>query len=444
VARTGSFTVADLRGFVVVSFTSFWAEFGWLNLLFPPAVYVVLAAVCGLGLAGALAELWRERKNYGPGFWMVTLALLAVYVSLLRYIQTINASGYQGRLLFPAIPSLALLLVLGLARLAGRRWTRPVLATLGGGLLLLAVTALAGLIRPAYAPPGLYEPGTLAGRLVQPCLRFGDQVELAAYHFDPPAVRPGETLQVTLHWHALADRPQPPALAVGLQGQTRRALAGDTLPTQGWRRGKMFTTHHSLTIPDGAQPARGLLSLEWRDDEGESLPVSTVRGRSLGDAAELGGFKIAPPPTAASPQYPTTAFFGQFVALRGYDLLATSARPGETLNLTLHWEALAPASADYTVFSHLIDAQGHPVAQADGQPLGGVYPTTIWEAGERIADQRSISLAGDVPPGDYSLGVGWYLLETGERLPATGGDGNRLPGDMAILGTVRVEKEEAQ
>lgn len=436
VARTGPFTVADLGEFLAVSFTSFWAEFGWLSLMFPSVVYVILAAVSGLGLIGALAELWQRRKARNPALWLIVVAALAVYVSLLRYIQTINASGYQGRFLFPALPSLALLLAMGLARLAGARWARPVLAALGGGLLLLAVIALWSLIRPAYAPPGLYEPATLPG-LAQPCLRFDDQVELAAYKFTPQAVRPGETLQVTFHWHGLADRPQPPALAVQLLDQDRCPLTEDVLSVQAWHHGDLFTTHHGLVVPDDAQPVGGILAVQWRD--GEVLPVSTARGYALGDAAELGSFKIAPAAIAVAPQHLTMAFFGEFAALRGYDLSTAEVCPGDTLNLTLHWEAMAPADADYTVFAHLLDAGGHPVAQADGQPLAGAYPTTLWDAGERIADERTIPLGSDVSAGDYRLGVGWYLLETGQRLPATDVAGNRLPNDMTILRVVRVQ-----
>lgn len=440
VARDGPFAIADLHEFIVVSFTSFWAEFGWLSLLLPPIVYVVLAAVCGLGLVGTLAELWQRRKARNPALWMVVVTVLVVCVSLLRYIQTINASGYQGRFLFPALPSLALLLALGLARLAGRRWARTVLAALGGALLLLAVTALWGFIRPAYAPPDLYEPATLPG-LAQPCFRFDNQVELAAYQFEPLSIRLGETLQVTLYWHVLADQPQPPVLTVRLLGQGRHSLAEDAQSVQAWRHGDLFTTRHSLTVSDDVQPVQGLLAVQWHADN--ALSVSTARDRAVGDVAELGGFKIAPAVSAAAPQYPTAALFGKFAALRGYDLPVAETRPGEALGLTLHWEAVAPVDANYTVFVHLLDAEGRPVAQADGQPLGGAYPTTLWDAGERIADGRIILLGGDLPVGDYRLGVGWYLLETGQRLPATDAVGNHLPNDMAILETVHVSKGDS-
>jgi hypothetical protein len=226
---------------------------------------------------------------------------------------------------------------------------------------------------------------------------------------------------------------------VRLLDQDRRSLAEDVLSTHTWRHGDLFATHHDLVVPNDTPPVRGILAVQWHD--GEALPVSTARGHALGDAAELGGFKIAPAASALIPQHPTAAFF-EFVALRGYDLSATRVHPGEMLNLILHWEVLAPVDTDYTVFVHLLDAKGRPVAQADGQPLAGAYPTALWDAGERIADRRAIPLGNTVPAGDYRLGVGWYLLEAGQRLPATDDAGNRLPNDMAILGQVHVVNRE--
>ena len=80
---------------------------------------------------------------------------------------------------------------------------------------------------------------------------------------------------------------------------------------------------------------------------------------------------------------------------------------------------------DYTVFVHLLRADGEFVAAFDAKPLGGLYPTSVWEPGELIADARELAL--DVPPGDYLLQSGLYELESGARLPVTGaataGDG---------------------
>src|SRR6185295_5978709 len=70
--------------------------------------------------------------------------------------------------------------------------------------------------------------------------------------------------------------------------------------------------------------------------------------------------------------------FGERVRLRGFELDASAARPGGTLGATVYWPALGRADADSTVFVHLVGEAPQPVAQADGPPAFGMYPTTAW------------------------------------------------------------------
>jgi hypothetical protein len=67
------------------------------------------------------------------------------------------------------------------------------------------------------------------------------------------------------------------------------------------------------------------------------------------------------------------------------------------------------------------------MAQADGPPLAGWYPTSWWSAGELIKDVRPFPLPPDMRPGQYNLVVGFYDLLSGERF-----------GSEYFLGTVEV------
>jgi hypothetical protein len=79
----------------------------------------------------------------------------------------------------------------------------------------------------------------------------------------------------------------------------------------------------------------------------------------------------------------------------------------------LQWHALAQPAADYTVFVHALDSSGKVIAQADGPPLGGDFPSGTWLPGETVLDHHALSL----PPGTYTLEVGLYELVTLQRLP---------------------------
>lgn len=104
-----------------------------------------------------------------------------------------------------------------------------------------------------------------------------------------------------------------------------------------------------------------------------------------------------------------SANFGGLVRLVGYDLNLDRAYPGGRLPVTLYWQPLGPIPASYHVFTHLEGDRLY--AQADGVPVCWTYPTDVWRPGQIIADQHSIDLPADLPPGGYPLAVGLYLPE---------------------------------
>ncbi|MCQ3979495.1 MAG: hypothetical protein DPW09_39255, partial [Anaerolineae bacterium] len=124
-----------------------------------------------------------------------------------------------------------------------------------------------------------------------------------------------------------------------------------------------------------------------------------------------------PQPLALDPANPVEANFDNQVRLMGYTVEPLQPAPGESLRLTLYWQALAPLPYEYTVFVHLRQADGGTVAQADHRPLDNLYPTPLWPVGETIRESSQLALPAALPPGSYELWVGLYRLETGERLP---------------------------
>lgn len=150
-------------------------------------------------------------------------------------------------------------------------------------------------------------------------------------------------------------------------------------------------------------------------------------------------YKLMGPPPPPEPSRPIAdGTLGDVVRLAGYDLPEPlHLVPGATLPLTLTWESLASTGNDYTVFVHLVGADGRPLAQVDSQPLGGDYPTSYWDVGERLADPYRVSIPVDLPPGEYALLTGMYLLSTEERLPLLG-EGGGAVGDSIPLGRLTV------
>jgi hypothetical protein len=107
-----------------------------------------LSVAAAVGLVMQL----RQQPPLRTPVALLALAIVAVAVGIWRY-SLLALGTDQGRLLFPALGPLALLLALGLAG-----WTPPrggvwLGSAVVAGLGALALFGLAGVIRPAFAPP---------------------------------------------------------------------------------------------------------------------------------------------------------------------------------------------------------------------------------------------------------------------------------------------------
>jgi hypothetical protein len=119
-----------------------------------------------------------------------------------------------------------------------------------------------------------------------------------------------------------------------------------------------------------------------------------------------------------------------------------SAQPGDIVNVTLAWEALAKAEESYTVFVHLIDGNNVPYVFLDYTPLGGSAPTHLWIPkwlpGQRYTDPYRLPIPENLPSGTYYIEVGLYEMVSGRRLHRSDSMGN-LNGDRYILGPITVQ-----
>ena len=165
-----------------------------------------------------------------------------------------------------------------------------------------------------------------------------------------------------------------------------------------------------------------------------------------GEWADYLIYQVPAGATATAPRQHTEAVFGGAVRLVGYDLSAPAVRPGDTLTVTLYWQALQAPLPDYSMFVHLylpggdIGAAGvspQPVAQNDGAPCGQTFPTPRWQPGEIVVDERALTVPADYPFGSASLGLGMYAWPSLERLPLAGAS-QPLPDNRLSLGAIKI------
>lgn len=103
--------------------------------------------------------------------------------------------------------------------------------------------------------------------------------------------------------------------------------------------------------------------------------------------------------------------------------------------LTLAFTALKPAALDYTIYAHLIDADGTYITGWDALPAAteySYYSTRFWEAGEVVRHRIRLDIPADVrleSGAQYRIRVGFYdVFADNARLPLQSPDGTTDDG----------------
>lgn len=274
-------------------------------------------------------------------------------------------------------------------------------------------------------------------------------IQLARYELDRKSYQPGDTLHLTLWWKALGKLQEDFTIFAHLLSHNGDMVAqkdsppqrGD-YPTTEWTPGEVIEDQREMFIPAEAPPGKYKLEIGmyWAQDM-RCLPFLDMNANPT-EGLILAPVKVVTAEAliaseALSVQYPHRINLANKVTFLGYDLNREVLMAGETLRLTLYWQAQRRMDEDYTVFVHLLDREGQIQAQRDNQPLDGAYPTSIWDKGEIVKDEYELSIPPDVSPGDYQVEVGMYLLSTMERLKVLTEDGE-AEGDRILLTEVHV------
>jgi 4-amino-4-deoxy-L-arabinose transferase-like glycosyltransferase len=421
----------------------YWGNFGGLNVPMAPWVYTALnvsVIVAGLGLAVTLLQ----SRMWNLPFAVCLLWALGVFVPWVQWARVTWSS--QGRLIFAALPVWSMLLALGLGGWLPHRWRRWVLSTFALFLLGLSVAAPFVWIRPAYALPKRLSDAQVAAIPHRLDVDFGDAMRLLGYDVAPQATKPGGKVAVTLYWEAIGPTEEDYTVFVHLLGAQERLVAQrDTFPALGllsttwlepgfrWADRYVLPLPATAYAPDEAQIEVGLFNART----GERLAVVDSHGKPSGDNIRFGQVEIEA--QAGAVPNPLSVNFGDRMLLTGYDLTGLAARPGETITLTLHWEALHSMEHNYTVSAQLVDPAQRKAAQQDGWPLDGNAPTAGWDRGQTVVDAIPLTVFADAPPGPYSVRIAVYRQHEGEilHLPVTPPAG-RMQADHITLTVVRV------
>jgi hypothetical protein len=460
--------ISEFQGFRI----SFWGNFGGVNLIAPEWVYTVLDLISLAALLGLAVAAWK--RILPSALWIVTLWPVIVFVGLVRWTLLTYAS--QGRLIFPAISAVGVLLAFGLSTLGLESWKvrrlksfnlltfQPFSLLTPLFLFVFAVAAPFLIIAPAYALPMRLKVDAPVPNPVHITYAAGDaQPELVGYEVGR-SVRAGGELPLTLYWRAATRVVRDLYVYIHLYDASGKAigqweaLPGNGLyPTPLWQPNELIVDHYAVPVSTetegpqvgrievGLTPVGGTVPIPARNPNGETIVPSLAR------------FKIAAPPSNIAAR-PALFKFGDvleavsvhFSGARGgrqfeIDPHGSDSIPlfgGDVLRADLTLRAINVPTEDYTIFVHLVDSQGHIAAQQDKQPESGAYPTSFWDVGEEVGSRFDLRIPDDATSGDYLIEVGLYGPGDGARLPVSGNAiGNlRTASDHLLLAPLRIGK----
>jgi hypothetical protein len=314
-------------------FSSFWGHFGWLSLpapLWSLWLYGLLCLVAAAGLLRAVAA--RPLRVLLAGDWAgPPIAIAMALAWTLAFVATAGLVAWQGRMLFPALGAIALLLAAGLVetRRQGDKETRRQGDTLrqtqgaelvealpvsrSPGLLLFALLiplfALAlfmplGVIRPGYSwvalPPRAAEAQLGTPVFARYAASWERGVVLRGWRLGA-APAAGAALPVTLTWNSLEPVPRPWTVFVHLVDGSGAIVAesnsqprGGALPFPLWTPGDWLADAHTLQLPADLAPGDYELRVGlYRPEKGgQRQQVWGEDGAQLGDLAVVGRVRV--------------------------------------------------------------------------------------------------------------------------------------------------------
>ncbi len=412
IAHSGTYrdiplTLAQTLSESTLILKTFWLFPGNGTLFGPDWFYWVPNLACAFGLIMLIISVGRKQNDLPKALPILTVWLIGVSVLLFYWISTVGATS-QGRLLYPAISAFALLVVAGIWQLGqiGRWLTRGLVLFLAG----FAIATPFLITLPAFSHPApLAADAEIPNRFGEPTLANG--IDLLGHEIIDQNLSIGDRPRLRLYWQATEPVPESYFITVHFVDSAGTEVsryegypAGGRYPTNLWEPNKPFS--EEITLEPITPNAVGGLATYWVD-------LTTWDGSTATEAKPLAAQSKIRLETVGqqSPTERVGLTFGNLAILAGYTAIQTE----DVIEVALDWRVLEADPVAYTVFVHLIDQSGELVAQGDGVPRNGTYPTDYWEHDELIRDRHMIPIES-VPAGTYTIAIGLYDPISGSRL----------------------------
>ena len=299
----------------------FWGVFGLGTMILPDIALNWIDAVMFLSVTGMCFEyknIFTKERNSIAAWALVVLWGVFVLAGLLRWTLIVLAS--QGRLLYPAIGSFAVVVgagVQGWSRIIPEKALSIGVSIAFGGIAAISILTPWFIIKPAFALPQHGQQISETPKLTPARVSFGNNILVLGYeaHVCDSATSKGETLIVrngdaicvTLLLRAeskmkknysMSIQVVPPSVPP-LAAQLDTYPGGGNMPTTFWRKGEEVLDKYKLTVNYNApHPVKSRLQVVFYDFSTRKrlIAINLASGNRLwDDALVLKDVLINPP-----------------------------------------------------------------------------------------------------------------------------------------------------
>lgn len=436
--RDPTFNLVDLFAEYQQFRMSFWGLFGALNIQVASIIYLLLDLMAVLSLIGcvflglqllAISDFAYARYELAH---LLTLAsaLLLLWLGVL-YLSTLTRAA-EGRMLFPLIAVISPLLAVGFVEIvwwivfslrppnlefvrAGDAVPKELLhSTMLWQLKFLAVVAVFvpfTVIASQYnAPQPVDAPPERARPLYA---EFGD-VALIAYERVDRRYSTDDSVRLTLYWQVLRQSSDDNSIHLTLVDDHGQEIGryvtypgAGSLRTSRWHAGFIYPDEYLIKISGAAYGRYPFdLRVEWRGGaRSTSIPATNADGAVIEPVLlDIGAVVTArlQQPASVYSEIPLDSqpVFDETIRLESFK---PNLRHNE---VAIGWKAESTPEENYTVFAHLLDADGNIVSQDDNTPR---LPTKYWRWGESFTTSHRFDPAYNML--DYQVAVGLYIFD---------------------------------
>lgn len=237
---------------------------------------------------------------------------------------------------------------------------------------------------------------------VETNISLGDGLLLLGYDSIIQESHARMRVRVNLYWQALAEAEEfwvslrLVDSAGHLAGQVDSAPVHDAYPTNAWQPGETIVDSYDLPLLVGVPPGEYSLGVvlyrpQTLEEVGRAQLGKVVLPKSfdLPGMASLGVEKVS------------RTNFGNRLRLVGYSLMGEEFRPGDGVALTFLWQGFDDLG-ECSLSLWFQDESGGRWGEK-AFPLGGEYPSPIWERGQLVRDGQTLFLPADLPDGRYRV-----------------------------------------